>query len=279
MEPATNVESGTTTGGGSLTAGPNGSLGAAGGVDYSGVLGVLEVISYMNTPSSALPLTFATPIDTGDHIEVINLAAIPPTAGIGLAAGASAQLGTVTFHYPDHINGVFEIQSDANSPIAGVLDFGGNVITATTTFNSAYLVTVSAEPPGCSAGPGPAFMEIEINALRAGGKTIVTGPNNTTKVTAKARILKGTAPSGTTLVTTLSVEAVDVHGGEVIGSGSQANITLEVGKGGKGASIVVSTEQCNSGVIDFIATFSGVDAENDVCQQSRTLRKACRGSR
>jgi hypothetical protein len=67
-----------------------------------------------------------------------------------------------------------------------------------------------------------------------------------------------------------------LEGGEVIGSGSQPDITLEVGKGGKGASIVVSTEQCNSGFIEFVAKFSGVDAENDICVGTRTLRKACR---
>jgi hypothetical protein len=117
-------------------------------------------------------------------------------------------------------------------------------------------------------------MVIEVNALRAGGKTIVTSPNNTTKVTAKARILKGTAPRGTTLVTTLVIEALD--GGELIGSGSQPDITLAVGKGGKGASLLVSTEQCNSGVIDFIATFTGVDADNDPCIGTREIHKACR---
>ena len=139
---------------------------------------------------------------------------------------------------------------------------------------TASQAAAGAGTPGCGVTGDEGFMEIEVNALRAGGKTVVTSPNDTTKVTAKARILKGTAPRGITIVTTLSIEALD--GGELIGSDSQPDITLEVGKGGNGASIVVSTEQCNSGFIGFIATFSGVDAENDVCQQSRTLRKACR---
>ncbi len=195
--------------------------------------------------------------------------------GIGLLAGQSAYLGTVTFHKDLVVNGFFEIAVGVDGPRGadGVINLSGAEISSTTTFNSAYLLTVSAEPPGCGT-TGLAFMEIEINALRAGGKTIVTGPNNTTKVTAKARILKGTAPSGTTLVTTLSIEALD--GGELIGSGSQPDITLEVGKGGKGASLVVSTEQCNSGVIDFVATFSGLDEDNDPCIGTRAIRKACR---
>ncbi len=117
-------------------------------------------------------------------------------------------------------------------------------------------------------------MEIEVNAIRAGAKTVVTSPNDTTKVTAKARIPKGTAESTTTIVTTLTIEALT--GGEVIGQGSVENITLGVGKGGKGASINVATESCVDGFIKFVATFFGVDAENDPCVGTRVLNKACR---
>ena len=130
-------------------------------------------------------------------------------------------------------------------------------------------------PPGCSdstGGFGRYF--IEVNALRAGAKTVVTSPNDTTKVTAKARIPKGTAESTTTIVTTLTIEAFD--GAVLIGQGSVENITLEVGKGGKGASINVATESCVHGFIKFIATFRGLDAENRPCVRARELRKACR---
>jgi hypothetical protein len=128
--------------------------------------------------------------------------------------------------------------------------------------------------PGCGATGPIGILEIEVNALRAGGKTIVTSPNDTTKVTAKARILKGTAPTGTTMVTTLTIEAVT--GGEVIGQGSASNITIAVGKGGKGASVNVSTESCEDDFIKFIATFVGVDADNDTCTGTREINKACR---
>ena len=129
--------------------------------------------------------------------------------------------------------------------------------------------------PGCSGFPGGLpFMEIEVNALRAGGKTVVTSPNDTTKVTAKARIPKGTAESSTTIVTTLTIEAFD--GVVLIGQGSVDDITLGVGKGGKGASINVATESCVHGFIKFIATFRGLDAENDLCVGTRELNKACR---
>ncbi len=128
--------------------------------------------------------------------------------------------------------------------------------------------------PGCS-GPGPfGIMEIEVNALRAGAKTVVTSPNDTTKVTAKARIRKGTAESSTTIVTTLTIEAFD--GEALIGQGSVDNITLGVGKGGKGATVIVSTEQCDSGFLDIVSTFTGVDGDNDLCEGTRNLRKACR---
>jgi hypothetical protein len=119
------------------------------------------------------------------------------------------------------------------------------------------------------------MMMIEINALRAGGKTIVTSPNDTTKVTAKARILKGTAPSGTTIDTTLTIEAFD--GAESIDTQvAPQQITLGVGKGGKGDSLLLLTEQCNSGYITFVAEFRGLDVDGDACVGTRELRKECR---
>ena len=127
--------------------------------------------------------------------------------------------------------------------------------------------------PGCTDASGN-LMQIEVNALRAGGKTIVTSPNDTTKVTSKARILKGTATTDTTIVTTLTIEAYD---GEVLlDSQSQPNITLGVGKGGKGASLNLLTEECASGFITFTAEFNGLDVDGESCIGTRELRKACR---
>ena len=117
-------------------------------------------------------------------------------------------------------------------------------------------------------------MEIEINALRAGGKTIVTSPNDTTKVTAKARILKGTAESGTTIEATLTIEASDASG--VMSSASEGPITLGVGKGGKGAKLSMAIPRCNGGFIDFVATFLGTDSEDDPCEGTETIRKQCK---
>jgi len=174
--------------------------------------------------------------------------------------------------------------------------------------------------PGCSSGD--IFpMIIEVNQIRAGGKTVVTNPSDTTKVTAKARILKGTALPGTTIdPTTLRIEAItdrvtfvchplvylcdppdaefdtdpecllpdhdpeEVIVDVVIGSGVQTNITLGVGKGGKGASIVVDTQECGpSGFITFTAEFIGTDDDGEGCigktgdlDSKPDLRKLCR---
>jgi hypothetical protein len=132
-------------------------------------------------------------------------------------------------------------------------------------------------PDQCSAvfGPDAPEMIIEVNALRAGGKTIVTTRNATTKVTAKARILKGTAPSGTTIDTTLTIESFD--GAVKMGQAatSMKAITLGVGKGGKGATLLLPTNQCDSGGISFVATFFGVDDDNFPCEGTKTIHKLC----
>jgi len=134
--------------------------------------------------------------------------------------------------------------------------------------------------PGCGTiggggDPDVGFMEIEVNQMRAGGKTIVTSPNDTTKVTAKARIAKGSAESGTTIVTVLAIDTV--VDGIVVSTASQGGITLGVGKGGKGASLLLATESCGSnGVIEFHATFTGLDGDTDTCVGERILKKECR---
>jgi len=128
--------------------------------------------------------------------------------------------------------------------------------------------------PGCTPPGLPNEMLIEVNALRAGGKTITTSPNGTTKVTAKARIEKGTAPPGTTIVTTLRIQAFD--GPTLLDEQSQGNITLGVGKGGKGGSLDLATNQCVSGFLTFKARFKGPDSDGEDCIGTREIRKACK---
>jgi len=131
-------------------------------------------------------------------------------------------------------------------------------------------------PLGCGTVPGSSgggFMEIEVNALRAGARFIQAGSNQTRDVTAKARILKGTAQPGTTIDMQLTIEAID--GTDVISTNSTGPITLGVGKGGKGAKLSLDIPHCNSGFIDFVATFYGTDVEDDLWG-TRHLRKECR---
>jgi hypothetical protein len=126
--------------------------------------------------------------------------------------------------------------------------------------------------PGCTDALGNA-MEIEINALRGGSPTVTPGPTQTKDITAKARILKGTAVSGTTLDTSLKIEAID--GLEVIHVRVVSPIRLVIGKGGSGDKLRMNIPQCNSGFIEFVATFSGPDLEGDLCEATRTIRKTC----
>jgi hypothetical protein len=241
-----------------LTAGADGSQGAVVGVDYSGALSTLSVLGFASTPGGPLPLDLTATYDTGSRIEDINAGSNPPILGAGLSAGQSHQLGTVTFHKSFFTIGLFEIRSDADSPTGAVLDLVGNDITATTTFKSAYLVNGSVDPPECD-------LAIEVNSLRAGSPTVSVG--TTRKVTAKARIAKGTAAKGTT------IDAKD--GLQFSHSQQSESILLRVGKGGKGDTLPMNISQCDSGSITFEATFFGLDGEGDLCEGTRRITKTC----
>jgi hypothetical protein len=254
-----------------LTAGPKGSIGASVSADYGYALPSLSVADFQSL-TTTLPFPYL-PVDLGGisdqppYIEGIVSAAAPPIGlGIGLPPGQSAYLGTVSFHEDQLLYGVIGIAVGTDGPGDDVLDGAGSVITATTTFNSAIL--------GGIGDPEPCGFEIEVNALRAGGKTVRVGPSQTVDVTAKARIQKGTAWPGTTVDTTLTIEAVDDTG--VIDTETSAPITLGVGKGGKGDKLTLDTTRCDGGYIEFVATFSGEDIDGDYCAGTETIRKACR---
>jgi len=249
-----------------LTAGPNGSSGGAVSVDYSDVLGSLQVIGYMSTPGGTLYVEFEQLTDTGTRIETIS-SWWPgvPWVGSGLFPGQSHQLGTVTFHkiVPLHSGRRLEIRSDANGPFDFFSDINANEITATTTFNSAYLI--DGDPCVCD-------FVIDINALRGGSPTVTVG--STKDITAKARIAKGSAPPDTTVNTTLRIDAID--GSEVIDSQSSGPIQLSVGKGGDGDKLTMNINQCNSGSIFFEARFSVPDAVCSYCDRVRSITKTCK---
>lgn len=123
------------------------------------------------------------------------------------------------------------------------------------------------EPPVCD-------FAIEINALRGGSPTTPFGLNATKDITAKARIAKGSAVSGTTIVTQLRIDAID--GITIIDTKLRYPITLGVGKGGQGDKVTMDVPQCNSGSIEFKATFSGKDDDGDQCTATRSITKTCK---
>ncbi|MBW2715919.1 MAG: PEP-CTERM sorting domain-containing protein, partial [Deltaproteobacteria bacterium] len=74
-----------------------------------------------------------------------NAACCGPLAGIGLPAGNTAYLGTVTFHKDALVNGTFNIDVGVDGPI-GTDDIASLnpqvVISDTVTFNGASLINV-----------------------------------------------------------------------------------------------------------------------------------------
>jgi hypothetical protein len=132
-----------------LTAGPLGSIGGGVSVNYGDglpKLGVTNFTSFTTTkPFVYLPLLIGSTTNQPPYINNVNAAAAPPTgAGLGLPAGGTAYLGTVSFHKDQLVNGTFEIIVGTDGPggTDDVLDGNGGVITGTTAFNSAYLVNV-----------------------------------------------------------------------------------------------------------------------------------------
>jgi hypothetical protein len=132
------------------------------------------------------------------------------------------------------------------------------------------LIAVGFAAFQASAGvPPECEFTIEINALRGGSPTVTVNSNK--NITAKARIAKGSAPDGTVVDTTLTIEAID--GGVVIDTQVSTPIRLGVGKGGKGDKLGMSIPQCTNpaGVIVFEATFQGI--ENPFCIATERITK------
>jgi hypothetical protein len=128
-----------------ITAGPGGILGAGVSVDYSDSLPKFSVVNFrrFNTkpflPSSLGVLSNKPPL-----IDNINAASQPFLSnGVGLPAGNTAYLGTVTFHKDAVISGTSEFQVGTFGATDAVLRLTDNAnISSTTTFNSAFAVNV-----------------------------------------------------------------------------------------------------------------------------------------
>jgi hypothetical protein len=145
-----------------LTAGPNGSVGGGISVDYSDSIGQADLVGFSSSPPDSIfglilgntfdsnsPFTGSSdPWWTSGDSTVHNInGACLSAAGLGscLDAGQSYLLGTLTFHKTPGAGG-FEIvpliyrTADTNIGTDDILDIDGNVISDTTTFNSAYVI-------------------------------------------------------------------------------------------------------------------------------------------
>jgi hypothetical protein len=139
-----------------MTAGPGGSIGAGVSVDYAETAASYTVNGFKSflTKQPKQWLTFFASSTTNQPTFIDNIGAVAaPTIGLGLGlpAGQSAYLGTVTFHKDVLVGGTFEIKVGIFGPgnTDQVLDGAGNPIASTTTFNSAFLVNVP-EPDALS---------------------------------------------------------------------------------------------------------------------------------
>ena len=136
-----------------------------------------------------------------------------------------------------------------------------------------FIAVGFAESQAQTPDPTLCDLTIEINTLRGGSPTVTEG--GTKNITAKARILKGTAPKGTTIDTELTIEAFD--GPVRVHSQAVRGVRLEIGKGGQGGKLTMNIpEECKTGTIEFVATFSGLDEDGDLCESTRAIRKTCK---
>ena len=173
------VASNTITLGVIITAGTGGVIGAGVSVDYSNVLPSLSVADFRRLPTSTpnrrwLPDTIGVTTDIPPFIDNIHALALPWFGtGIGLPAGATAYLGTVSFHKDQPKIGTFEVAVGAFGPggTDGVVNLANQNISSTTTFNSAFVD--APEPNALTAlGSGIAMLallyrrQIGVNARR-----------------------------------------------------------------------------------------------------------------
>jgi hypothetical protein len=130
-----------------ITAGPGGILGAGVSVDYSAALPKYSVVSFRRFNTKPfLPTSLGVDSNMPPFIDNINAASVPfLSQGVGLPAGATAYLGTVTFHKDAVISGTSEFAVGTFGPggTDAVLRLTDSAnISATTTFNSAFAVNV-----------------------------------------------------------------------------------------------------------------------------------------
>ena len=134
-----------------ITAGPGSILTAGVDVDYRSAQPKLSVGGFQafstTRPLVYLPLLLFDPPNNfvDGWVQFLGAGSQPfQGLGIGLSPGASAYLGTVTFHKDELINGTFEIAVGTDGPdgISGVIKLDGGDISGITTYNGAFLLNV-----------------------------------------------------------------------------------------------------------------------------------------
>jgi hypothetical protein len=200
-----------------------------------------------------------------------------PAAGNAFVAGKGfCALGTLA---PTHTG------EDMGNGIIGTFAAGPGGFEAAFTYTQAraQFEVVAAgppppPPPPCPPPPPPPLcgLEIEINALRGGSPTVISG--GTKDITSKARIPEGTAPPDATIDdTTLTITSY--VGSLVVDQKASGPLTLGVGKGGTGDKLRMDVPACASGqTIDYVAHFSGTASTNGAlcAATSGRLSKTCR---
>jgi hypothetical protein len=134
-----------------FTAGPGGLVGGGVSVDYSLMTGagtpdmsVTGFQSFTTTkPGAYFPQNLGVTSVIGTFVDNINSSASPFLGfGLGLPAGATAYIGTVTFHETNLVNGTFDVTVGATGPTDGLGNLGYVDITAASTFNNAAVINV-----------------------------------------------------------------------------------------------------------------------------------------
>jgi hypothetical protein len=141
-----------------------------------------------------------------------------------------------------------------------------------------WVLLVGLSAPAFAGAPQPLCdLEIEINALRGGSGSVISG--GTKDITSKARILKGSAAPETTVDgTTLTIEAF-VGNTSVDFQTSPKSLTLVSGKGGQGDKLTMNVPACNTGdIIGFVSKFSGTASSNGATCEAKSgrLNKTCK---
>ena len=129
-----------------ITAGAGGVIGVGVSVDYSNVLPFFSVINFRELPTANPNAWLTTSIgvtsDMPPFIDNINALSLPNLGlGIGVPAGQTAYLGTVSFRLDQAGSGTFEIAVGAFGPggTDGIGDLAHQNIASTTAFNGAFV--------------------------------------------------------------------------------------------------------------------------------------------